>query len=88
MWLITGAVICTVLAIASPPVAGGGAVVYAMMFAQMGIPSEAIALALIIDMITDFGVTAFEVTALPLTLINVSSKMNMLDEDVLRTTGQ
>ena len=84
VWLITGAVISIVLAVASPPVAGGGAVVYSMLFAQMGIPTEAIATALVINLITDFSVTAFEVGVLPMTLINVSSQMSMLNTKVLK----
>ncbi len=84
VWLITGAFVSTVLATASPPVAGGGAVIYSMLFAQMGIPAEAVATALVIDLITDFSVTAFEVGVLPMTLINVSSKMSLLDTEVLK----
>lgn len=84
VWLITGALISIVLAVASPPVAGGGTVIYSMLFAQMGIPAEAVATALVIDLITDFSATAFEVGVLPMTLIGVSSQMSMLDKDILK----
>ena len=84
IWLITGAMIAIVMAVACPPVAGGGAMIYSLMFAQMGIPAEAVATALVIDLITDFSLTAAEVGTLPMTLLSVSSQMSMLDREVLR----
>lgn len=82
-WLIVAVIICSVIAIATPPIPGGGAVAYAIIFAQMGIPSEAMAVALAIDIITDFLITAFEMLVLPLSLINISSGLGMLDKDIL-----
>ena len=83
-WIFIAAFVCAIVAIAMPPIPGGGAVGYSILFLQMGIPSEALAVALAMDIITDFFVTAFEMFALPLSLINISSKMGTINPEVLR----
>ena len=49
----------------------------------MGIPEEALAVALAIDIIMDFFLTAFDMLVLPLSLINISSGLGLIDKDVL-----
>lgn len=84
VWLVMAVFVASILAIAAPPVPGGGAVVYTMLFAQMGIPAEALAIALAVDAIIDFFITAFEQVCQLNTLVNVSAELNMIDLDVLR----
>ena len=57
-----------------------------MLFAQLGIPAEALALALAVDVLADFYVTAFEQVCLLNTLANVSSELDMIDLDTLRAS--
>ena len=83
-WLVIAVIISTVIAIATPPIPGGGAVGYTVLFAQMGIPMEALAIALTIDIITDFIITAFEMLALPLSLVNIAASLGMIDEKILK----
>ena len=83
-WIIIAALISAILAIATPPIPGGGAAAYTILFAQLGIPAEALAVALTIDILTDFLVTAFEMFVLPYTLINVASGIAMIDSEMLR----
>ena len=82
--LVIAVIISTVIAIATPPIPGGGAVGYTVLFAQMGIPMEALAIALTIDIITDFIITAFEMLALPLSLVNIAASLGMIDEKILK----
>ncbi|MBO4331168.1 MAG: cation:dicarboxylase symporter family transporter, partial [Oscillospiraceae bacterium] len=84
-WIVVAALVSAVLAIATPPIPGGGAAAYTILFMQLGIPMEALAVALTIDILTDFPVTAFEMFVLPFTLINVSSGLAMIDADTLRS---
>ena len=84
-WIGVAVFISSIIAIATPPIPGGGAVAYSILFTQMGIPSEALAVALALDIITDFIVTSFEMLVLPLSLINVSAGLGMIDEDTLRS---
>jgi len=71
-WLVMAVISCSILAIACPPVSGSGAVVFTMLFTQMGIPAEALTLALALDAILDFVITACEQVGLPMTLIDVA----------------
>lgn len=82
-WMIVAVIISSIIAIATPPIPGGGAVAYSIIFAQMGIPSEAMTIALAIDIITDFLITAFEMLVLPLSLINTGYSLGMIDRDIL-----
>ena len=84
MWLVTAAVLCGILAVATPPIPGGGTAAYTMLFLQLGIPAEALAIALALDMITDFFITSGEMFCLLPTLVNISGRIGMLDEDILR----
>lgn len=83
-WICVAVFISAVIAIATPPIPGGGAVAYSILFTQMGIPAEAMAVALAVDIITDFMITAFEMLVLPLSLINAAAGLGMIDEEVLR----
>jgi len=84
LWLVTAALLCGILAIATPPIPGGGAIAYALLFSQLGIPTEALAIAIALDMITDFFVTSGKMFCMLPALVNVSSKIGMLDTDILR----
>lgn len=84
-WIITAVVISAILAIAVPPIPGGGAVAFSIIFLQMGIPDEAMGIALTIDIILDFVITAFEMYSLQLVLINIAGGLSMINEDVLRS---
>ena len=83
-WLVIGVIVSTVIALSTPPIPGGAAASYALLFAQMGIPEEALAVVLILDVITDFIVTAFEAYVLPISLVNIAGKMEQLNTDILR----
>lgn len=83
-WICVAVFISTILAIATPPIPGGGVIAYSVLFLQMGIPSDAMAIALALDIITDFFLTAFEMFLLPISLINTSSGMGMIDPKILQ----
>lgn len=85
LWIVMAVALSIVVSISLPPVAGGGAVVYSIIFPSLGIPMEAAAFAIALDVVTDFFVTAFEVPLLPLTLANISHDLKMVDLDVLRS---
>ena len=84
-WIIMSVLVCAVLAIATPPVVGGGVIAISIIFAHMNIPEEALAAALTIDMLTDFPVTAFGIFSLQMNLINLASRLGLLDKDKLRS---
>jgi hypothetical protein len=55
-----------------------------MLFAQLGIPQEALGIAMAFEVVADFPVTAFDQVGILTTITNVSAELDMLDEDVLR----
>jgi Na+/H+-dicarboxylate symporter len=84
VWLVTALLVCWIMAIATPPIPGGGTVVLTMLFAQLGIPQEALGIAMAFEVVADFPVTAFDQVGILTTITNVSAELDMLDEDVLR----
>ena len=83
-WLVIAVLISSIVAIAAPPIAGGGAVAISVLFAQMGIPKEALAVALAVNLLADFPVTAFCVFSLQMCLIDLADNLGKLDKDTLR----
>ncbi|MBE6015779.1 MAG: dicarboxylate/amino acid:cation symporter [Lachnospiraceae bacterium] len=58
VWVITAILICIVLAAAAPPVPGGMSASFAILFGQLGLPMEKLAVILSLTAILDFVVTA------------------------------
>ncbi|MCC8104375.1 MAG: dicarboxylate/amino acid:cation symporter [Clostridiales bacterium] len=84
VWLVMSVLVSVLVAIAAPPVPGGAVACYTVVFAQLGIPVEAVALAVAVDAILEFPATAANLTCLQVETTFVSSKLGMLDEEVLR----
>lgn len=84
-WLVLAVFVCAIVAIATPPIPGGGAVAYTILFSQMGIPQEAMAIALTLDVLSDFAITAFEMFCMPLSLIHSARQLNMIDLETLKS---
>lgn len=84
VWIIVACIIAGLLAIAIPPIPGGAIACYSIMFAQMGIPAEAIVFAVAIEVIVDRFGTASNLAALQLELVSLSGKLGLLDEETLR----
>jgi len=82
--LIIAVIVSSILAIASPPIPGGGLIVYTMLFTQFGIPLEGIAVISAIDLVTDFIITATEMLCLFPGMVIAADKVGKLNVDVLR----
>lgn len=83
-WLITAAFMAALLAVATPPIPGGGVVAYTILFSRLGIPDDALAIVLSVDILFDFVRTAANMYNLPLMLSNVALRMGLLNCDVMR----
>lgn len=73
-----------VLSFATPPIPGGALASYTVLFTQLGIPAEALAIALSCDVLIDFICTGCDQLALPLALLNEAARFGMVDSDILR----
>ena len=83
-WILTALIISVVLAIAAPPIPGGGLTCYTMLFVQLNIPAEAIPLMIALNVITEFLGTAVNIMCLQMDLVELAGDLNMLDYDTLR----
>lgn len=82
-WLIVAVLISGILAIATPPIPGGALSCYTVLFLQLGIPAPGIALAISIDLVMDFLLTACNLFCLQSELTLLSGDMDMLDTQTL-----
>lgn len=83
-WLFIGLVTNLLVAFAVPPIPGGAALGFAVVFAQLGIPVEMMAIAIAINAASDFPATAIQVSGWQLTLIDVADSLDLLDKETLR----
>lgn len=82
-WIFLLLITCGVLALATPPIPGGGMTAYTVLFAQLGIPAEAIAIALACDMLFDFVSTGFDQFSIPIELLNSASRLGLVNRETL-----
>lgn len=72
------------LSIAIPPLPGAGVACHILMFKQLGIPIEAITIIIAFDFISDRINTSSNLLVLQAELVNVASKLGLLDKQKLR----
>lgn len=77
-------IMSTMLAIAAPPIPGGAITCYTILFAQLQIPKEALALAITFDVVADFITTAMNLTYLQIELADVSFELDMINMNILK----
>lgn len=82
-WILMAVLVTVILAIASPPIPGGTLACYTVMFAQLGIPTEGLVVALAVDVFLDFISTAMNMILIETELLQQGRNLNMLDRDVL-----
>ncbi len=86
VWMIIAVVLTAALIAATPPVAGIGLLTYTAIFAQLGIPRQALTMAMVADITLGFAVSAFNLAMLQLELVKESAKVDLLNQNVLRKT--
>lgn len=76
-------VIVPLCAIALPPIPGAGPIIFTILFGSLGIPSEAIVMAVAMDLVFDFFDTGFNVLLLMLRTACEAKIHNALDQKIL-----
>ena len=82
-WVVTGVLTAGLLAIAAPPVPGGSLTCYTVLLTQLGIPAEAVGLAVAGNVILDFFMTSCGISCLQSELMLSANKLGMLDRQQL-----
>lgn len=85
-WFVLAIFSAVILAIASPPIPGGTLTCYTIMFVQLGLPEEALVVALALDVIFDFVATGMNMFTLQQELLIQAKGMDMVKEKILRET--
>ena len=83
-WWITMWIVSSLLAIATPPVAGGNISCLSVMMLQLHIPAEGLALGVALAMFLDFLCTGAKIPILHMELALQADQMGLLDHDILR----
>lgn len=83
-WVITGVLTSGLLAIAAPPVPGGSLTCYTVLLAQLGIPAQAVALAIAGNVILDFFMTSCGISCLQSELILAANRLGLLNKNRLK----
>ena len=84
IWMLTVFIISVILAIAAPPVPGAALTCYTILFMQLGIPTEAIAVVIALNVILEFVATAVNLFCLQTELVELSGSLQTLKTEVLR----
>ena len=84
IWIVMAVFTSVILTVATPPIPGGSVALCTILFTQLGLPLDGIAVAVAIDVIADFFITAAEIFCLQSELVITSGKLNMLDTERLR----
>lgn len=83
-WLVTAILITIILAVAAPPIAGGPLTCYTILFMQLGLPTEAVGIAIALNVILEFVGTATNIACLQLELVQIAGSLDLLDVNILR----
>ena len=84
VWILTCMIISVVLAIAAPPIAGAALTCYTILFLQLGVPNDAIAVIIALNVILEFVATAVNLFCLQTAMVEISGDLDLLDADCLR----
>ena len=82
-WLFTAWLLCTVFAIASPPVSGGTLISLGIILTQLNLPGEGLAIAGILAIINDFITTGFKIGISSLEIMQEAKHLDKLNPDVV-----
>lgn len=83
-WFIMAVAVSVILSIAIPAIPGGTLMFFPMLFAQLGLPAQALTAMLATDIFFDAICTAFNQVSVQMALVRQAGTMGLLDEDVLK----
>ena len=85
LWLLICSLLAVALQTATPPVAGVDLLAYAAIFGRLGVPTSALTLAIVADILFTFATSAFNQAMLQMDLVQEAGRMGLLDSKRLRS---
>lgn len=80
-WVATMLIIVSILAVASPPIPGGGISAILVLYTQLGIPTSCLAISTTILMFSDYTITANDLVCLQHELLIIAKKLGLLQSE-------
>ena len=80
-WYVRMALICLLYSMVAPPVPGGMVVCIGLLFAKLGIPAEAIAMATAFNIIIDYVLTAYKSGNIMLEVFDTACVLGNVDRN-------
>ena len=84
VWMIMALFLAVTLAAAGPPMAGIGILTYTVMFSKLGIPSQALTIVLMGDILMGFVMYPINQAMLQLELVLIADRARLLNKAALR----
>ena len=84
-WLATAVFVSAILSLATPPIPGSAIASFSVLFAQLGIPTEAIAVVMALNIILDFLETPTDAFGGQCMLLLSANRFGMIDKETLRS---
>ena len=84
LWIITVILLSVALQTATPPVSGVNLLAHAAVYSKMGIPDEALILAMVADILFCFITAAMDQSLLQMELVFEADRTGLLNKDILR----
>lgn len=84
-WIVLMMFTAGILSLATQPIPGGALASYTILFSQLGIPAEALAVALACDTLVDFISTGGDQFLLQYAVLDRASRLGMVDKTVLKS---
>lgn len=85
LWVVMALLLNTILAIATPPISGVSLLNYAVVFSQLGIPSQALGITMMADILMSFTAAALDQALLQMELVIQADDICLLDQQRLRS---
>ena len=82
-WYVRLCLTCLFYAVAAPPVPGGTIVCYGLLLTTMGIPMDALAVLIAMDMALDYPTTAANVGSIMLSILSAAGSIGAVDRERL-----
>lgn len=83
VWIITAIFVSGILSIATPPIPGGAISIFTVLFLQLNVPQAALPIALGIDLLLDYLITAGDIMCLQEELVICADKTGYLNKEKL-----
>ena len=82
-WYVRMAILCFLYSMVAPPVPGGMLVCIGLLFAKLGVPAEAVAMAAAFNVVSDYVETCFRMGTIMVQVLDTGCTLGSVDRSKL-----